>query len=208
MIEISEIVELHQSTVQRWHAKPIHNPHDGLLGLVCQQHRYNFELWHQEDIARSPIASDSEIAQVKRNIDRLNQLRNDYIEKIDDWIAESLDSHKIVPVDGAWQNTETVGSAIDRLSIMAIRIYHYREQCEREDASLEHRQKVAARLETCLQQKHDLASALQQLVYQMEDGLAVHRIYRQFKMYNDPSLNPQIYKPQQKTDVAGDEHQH
>ncbi|MFO0942739.1 MAG: DUF4254 domain-containing protein [Pirellulales bacterium] len=193
MVEISEIVELHQSTVVRWHEQPIHNPYEDLLGLICQQHRYNFELWHQEDIARSPSASDSAIAQVKRNIDRLNQLRNDYIEKIDDWIAESLASQKIVAAQDARLNTETVGSVIDRLSIMAIRIFHYREQCQRADTSLEHRQKVAARLETCLRQKHDLAAALQQLVYLMEDGLAVHRIYRQFKMYNDPTLNPHIY---------------
>lgn len=164
------------------------------MELVCQQHRYNFELWHQEDIARSPTASDLEIAQVKRNIDRLNQLRNDYIEKVDDWLAASLASQNIVAIEGARQNTETVGSAIDRLSIMSIRIYHYREQCQRTDVSVEHRQKVANRLEMCLQQKHDLASALQLLVYQLEDGLAVHRIYRQFKMYNDPSLNPYLYK--------------
>ncbi len=93
MIDVDEIMKLHAMTVAEWHSQPISNDYSGFLGLVCQQHIFNFELWHQEDIARSPEVGDAEIAQVKRRIDKFNQQRNDAIEKLDDAITEML--HKI-----------------------------------------------------------------------------------------------------------------
>ncbi|GIW98776.1 MAG: hypothetical protein KatS3mg111_2109 [Pirellulaceae bacterium] len=196
MIDVSEVVKLHELTVVRWHTEPVDNPYQGVWELICEQHSYNFQLWHQEDIARSPTASDTEIAEVKRQIDRLNQARNDYIEKIDDWITQEVERRGISPLPEARLNTETAGSAIDRLSIMALRLYHYLEQLERDDVDAAHRQKVEQRIALCRQQKHDLSQSLQHLLDGIADGAFLHKTYRQMKMYNDPSLNPYLYRQQ------------
>ena len=102
MIDVESINELHVSTVARWHREPIDNPYgdptastDCVLPVVCQQHQFNYLLWHEEDIARSPDVSDAQIARVKRNIDKYNQARNDWIEKVDDWITESLQAKHV-----------------------------------------------------------------------------------------------------------------
>ena len=198
MLDVDQILQLHEAKVLLWHQQNVVNDQvdDPLipLAIICQQHLYNFELWHQEDIARSPEATDSQIAQVKRNIDRLNQARNDHIEKIDDWITEVLKRESIQLKHNAWHNTETAGSVIDRLSILSLRIYHYREQCDREDASTEHRERTLGRWSVCLEQRKDLSNSLRALLRDLFDGSAVHKTYRQFKMYNDPSLNPFLYK--------------
>src|SRR5437773_1590929 len=137
MISIESITNLHRECIARWHEQPIDNPYDGLLSIACEQLSYNFRLWHEEDKARSPSASDAEIAQVKRAIDKLNQQRNDWIEKLDDWITEELSRRNVVAPASAPHNTETLGSTIDRLSILALRIYHLAEQRDRSDATPE-----------------------------------------------------------------------
>lgn len=160
---------------------------------VCQQHSFNFQLWHEEDLARSPVASDGEIAQVKRAIDRFNQSRNDWIEKVDDLLSQQIEALQITVRPNAGMNTETPGSALDRLSIMALRIYHLDEQMVRLDVDADHRQKVRRKLEVCQQQHVDLAHSLGQLLSNIFSGSVRHRTYRQCKMYNDPTLNPQVY---------------
>ena len=122
MISIEAVTKLHRDCVARWHEGPIANPYDGFLAIVCEQLSYNYRLWHEEDKARSPTATDSEIAQVKRAIDKLNQQRNDWIEKLDDWFTEELARHGASAPADAPQNTETLGSSIDRLAILALRI--------------------------------------------------------------------------------------
>ncbi|WP_145390557.1 DUF4254 domain-containing protein [Stieleria neptunia] len=191
---VSDITQLQIDTVAAWHRGPIENPYDGFKQLVCKQHEYNYRLWHQEDIARSPTADDVKIAAVKRAIDTLNQQRNDMIEKLDDAITELLGTLHVRPADGAPINTETAGSAIDRLSIMSLRLYHYREQLDRDDADASHRAMVAARIDLCQQQHTDLSNSLQALLVDIFDGKKQHKTYRQMKMYNDPSLNPEIYQ--------------
>ena len=141
---------------------------------------------------------DAKIAEVKRNIDSHNQNRNDWIEKIDDWLTEQLDMHGLVPEENAPMNTETPGSVIDRLSIMALRIYHMEEQRDRDDASGEHRDKVEQKLAVCMMQLDELAAALEHLLANIQDGKVRHRTYRQFKMYNDPTMNPYLYKAQKR----------
>lgn len=196
MIPIQDIIELQTRTVADWHNGPIENKETGLMATVCTQHSFNYQLWHEEDIARSPDVSDQEIARVKRSIDKFNQQRNDWIEKIDDQIAEMIQSNNIQTRDDAVLNTETPGSAIDRLSIMALRLYHLQEQLERPDASAEHRESVQQKIGVCRLQQSELAKSLQQLVDAIAAGAKRHLTYRQFKMYNDPTLNPYLYNAQ------------
>jgi hypothetical protein len=196
MIAIDEVTRLHQECIARWHQQPLDNPYGGVLAVVCEQLSYNFLLWHEEDKARSREATDDEIARVKRAIDKLNQQRNDWIEKLDDWITTELRERGILALDGAPQNTETLGSTIDRLSILALRIYHLAEQRDRADASAEHRESVTRKLAIALAQHDDLARAAQQLADDLFAGRKKHKTYRQLKMYNDPALNPYLYQAQ------------
>lgn len=192
---VHEIESLQRDAVARWHATELDNPYDGLLATICQQHQFNFLLWHEEDIARSPDVGDQRIATVKRAIDRYNQQRNDWIEKIDETLIALLASEAVTPGLGARLNTESPGSAIDRLSIMALRIYHFEEQLARPDADAMHRMKVAERLERCQIQQRDLATSLGELLADIFAGRKLLKVYRQMKMYNDPSLNPYLYRP-------------
>lgn len=197
MFDVKKITDLHRELVVRWHEQDVDNPHDGFLGLVTEQFSFNFLLWHEEDIARSRDVGDEKIAAVKRKIDGYNQNRNDWIEKIDDWLTDQLEAADDTANEGAPMNTETPGSVVDRLSIMALRIYHMQEQLERDDASDEHLEKVEQKLAVCFVQLDELAAALQHLLTNIQAGTVRHRTYRQFKMYNDPTLNPYLYKARQ-----------
>ncbi|HTN75108.1 MAG TPA: DUF4254 domain-containing protein [Pirellulaceae bacterium] len=193
MLDVSSLTQLQQVMVVRWHAQPVDNPCEGLLSLVCQQHGFNFLLWHEEDIARSPEVGDEKIAQVKRAIDRYNQLRNDGIEKLDDWITADLEKRGVTPIENARLNTETPGSTIDRLSILSLRIFHLEEQTERRDATVEHLQSVRQKLAVCRLQHADLSQSLRELLDDIYAGRKRQRTYRALKMYNDPALNPYLY---------------
>ena len=195
MISLAEITELHRDCIARWHQQPLDNPYDGFAALVCEQLSYNFRLWHEEDKARSAAAGDAQIAAVKRAIDKLNQQRNDWIEKLDDWITAELARRGVSPPAAAPQNTETLGSTIDRLSILALRVYHLEEQQERIDATAEHRASVSGKLAVALAQHGDLTQSAQELADDLAAGRKRHKTYRQLKMYNDPSLNPYLYQP-------------
>lgn len=191
---VSQITALQRESVCRWHAVELDNPYDGMLATVCRQHQFNYLLWHEEDIARSPDVGDRRIAEVKRAIDRFNQQRNDWIEKIDEELIRELAASSVLPRTDARINTETPGAAIDRLSIMALRIYHLEEQATREDADATHLQKVHQRLERCREQHADLARSLAELLTDIFTGHKLLKVYRQMKMYNDPSLNPYLYR--------------
>jgi hypothetical protein len=192
-INVPEITELHRSTVALWHQREVANPYQGFLQLVCEQHKFNYLLWHEEDVARSPDVGDAKIAQVKRAIDKYNQQRNDGIEKLDDCLIAQLREYGVMLDPAARQNTETPGSAIDRLSILSLRIYHMLEQLDRDDATAEHRGKVQDRLTIINEQHHDLANSLAELLDDIFAGRKRLKVYRQFKMYNDPTLNPYLY---------------
>lgn len=191
---VREITTLQHDTVARWHEADPDNPYTGLMNVVCQQHQFNFLLWHEEDIARSPDVGDERIAQVKRAIDGYNQNRNDYIERVDEALIAKLAEAGATPQPGARVNTETPGSAIDRLSIMSLRIYHMREQLDRDDATAEHIGKVQERIARCELQHADLSQSLMELLDDLQAGHKLLKVYRQMKMYNDPSLNPYLYK--------------
>lgn len=194
MIHVEQINKLHEEMVTRWHDTDVDIPYAGFLGIVCQQFGYNFLLWHEEDIARGPDVPDAQITKVKRNIDRYNQLRNDWIEKIDDYITDDLVARETEPTEDARLNTETIGSVIDRLSILALRIYHMQEQLDRSDASPEHFRSVEQKLAICYVQQDDLSHSLTELLEDVYAGRKRHKTYRQLKMYNDPTLNPYLYR--------------
>lgn len=180
--------------VEKWHYAEPDRVYDNFMGLVEQQHLQNFRLWHQEDIARDPDVSDKEIAQVKRNIDKLNQQRNDLIENIDEFLLVDMHRNNIEINEDAPLNSETPGSMIDRCSIMALKVYHMDEEANREGADAEHKQKAANKVLTLKEQRSDLIDCLAQLLEDVREGTRKFKLYRQFKMYNDPSLNPRIYK--------------
>jgi len=161
---------------------------DGLMALAMAQHRANFELWHEEDKARVPEVSDAEIVRVKRAIDGLNQRRNDLVEKMDLWLIERLEQDATAPL-----HSETPGLMIDRLSILALKIYHTREEAHRESATEAHRLKNQERLALLEEQRTDLAGCLDVLWAEVLGGERRFKLYRQMKMYNDPELNPVMY---------------
>ena len=166
---VSNIVDLQVDAVDRWHRQQIDTPaDDSLMRLICQQHEANFRLWHEEDIARSPTASNTEIADVKRRIDRLNQQRNDLIESVDDEIALRIAGQKVS--ENAPLNTETPGSAIDRLSIMALRLFHYQEQAERPGVDDVFRKEIGQKINLCNLQHADLSNSLQELFDDIQAG--------------------------------------
>ena len=114
MIDVHAILDLQESAVAEWHEREVDNRYEDFLHVVCLQHQQNFRLWHQEDIARSPEVAEADIAAVKRAIDRLNQRRNDLIERLDDYVLVELSDAGVRPRADAPQNTETPGSVIDR----------------------------------------------------------------------------------------------
>jgi hypothetical protein len=193
-VPVATINALLAHLVAHWHHFEVEHSEEGLRGRICDLHRFNFLLWHEEDIARSPEVSDGRIAQVKRAIDRYNQARNDAIEKVDDCLIAELAARGIVAAPDAPAATETPGAAIDRLSILELRRYHMREQADRRDATDEHRAKAAGRLEVLDLQREHLIAALDRLLGEIFAGERPLRVFRQMKMYNDPSMNPYLYK--------------
>ena len=161
---------------------------DGLMAIAMAQHRANFELWHEEDKARVPGVGDAEIVRVKRAIDSLNQKRNDLVEKMDLWLMERLDQDVAAPL-----HSETPGLMIDRLSILALKIYHTREEAHRASATEAHRLRNAERLVLLEEQRGDLAGCLDALWAEVLKGTRRFKLYRQMKMYNDPELKPAVY---------------
>ena len=192
-LEVTTIDALLTHLVGHWHDFEPEHDEEGLRGRICDLHRFNFLLWHEEDVARSPAVTDARIAQVKRAIDRYNQARNDAIEKVDDWLVADVAARGIAAPAGAPAATETPGAAIDRLSILELRRYHMREQAERSDATPEHREKAAARMEVLDAQRDHLVVALERLLAEIYAGARPLRVFRQMKMYNDPTLNPHVY---------------
>lgn len=162
--------------------------------LVLANHDFNFRLWHEEDLARDPHASDGVIAGVKRRIDRLNQLRNDSIERIDMALLQELADRGVVAAKGAGANTETVGGAIDRLSILTLRRYHYGVEAQRGELDDATRQKVTLAVARCRLQQLRLVTALGELLDDIFAGRRRHDVSHPLKMYNDPSLNPVLYR--------------
>jgi hypothetical protein len=201
MLSAIGIVDLHDRRTRDWHrfagqegasAAPDKAPSDW-LSLVSCQHRANFELWHIEDQARTPGASERELAEVKRQVDSTNQRRNDLAEQLDQVLLGWLDARSL-PRPEAPLHSESPGLIIDRLSILALKIYHTREEACRLDAPPGHDERNRERLAILSEQRNDLAHCLDALWSETLAGKRRFKLYRQLKMYNDPSLNPAIYR--------------
>ena len=147
--------------------------------------------WHYEDIIRDPHIDPIEALQLKRRIDRSNQDRTDLVEEIDSWFRQYY--NKVKPLPEARLNTESPAWAVDRLSILALKIYHMQEQVDRTDAEPEHIERCKAKLSVLLEQQKDLSLAIDQLLEDIEAGRKYMKVYRQMKMYNDPATNPILY---------------
>jgi len=186
----TEIAALQTSLTARWHDVPPHAEGDGFLLLVQQNHLRNFQLWHEEDVARRDDLGFEAVYRAKRNIDRFNQERNNFVEDMDKFIVAALQP----PTSGCPRNSETPGMMIDRLSILALKEFHMHEETVRADASADHRQKCGEKLARIRTQRADLTDCVTALLADVAARRRTFSIYFQFKMYNDPALNPQLYR--------------
>jgi len=196
MLSAIAITELDDELTERWHEDTCDadaGVNDEWLSLVARQHRANFDLWHIEDEARAPGATEAELAAVKRRVDTTNQRRNDLAEQIDGKLIAWLEARGL-PNQAAPLHSESPGLIIDRLSILALKIYHTREEAGREDAPAGHAERNRDRLAILAEQRGDLANCLDSLWRETLEGKRRFKLYRQMKMYNDPSLNPAVYR--------------
>ncbi|SFM16011.1 Protein of unknown function [Desulfomicrobium norvegicum] len=171
-------------------------PGDGLVELVLRQHLKNFLLWHVEDRARRKDVDDSVITGCKREIDGLNQQRNDLMEQVDAWLVRAVAAfaaQKDLPEESRRFNTETLGAALDRLSILSLKIFHMREQTGRVDVDAGHLESCRDRLALLEAQHRDLSRSILELIDDYAQGVKSPKVYFQCKMYNDPALNPELY---------------
>jgi hypothetical protein len=157
--------------------------------MALAQHRANFDLWHEEDKAREPDVPYAHIAEVKHAIDAFNQTRNDLVEAMDRALLAAAGTQN----PAAPLHSESPGLIVDRLSILALKIYHTAEEVHRASASDAHHQKNIDRLALLEEQRNDLAACLDQLWTEVLQGKRRFKLYRQMKMYNDPDLNPMVY---------------
>lgn len=179
----------------RWHQELVLSESELPWTIVEQNHRMNFDLWHEEDLARRDDLGAERVRQAKRSIDRFNQGRNDAIERLDDWLLNQISMSSAGPL-----HSETPGMMSDRLSILALKLYHMRLEATRASATEEHRRKCSQKCAVLEEQLRDLSQCLQELLDQLQAGTRRFKIYRQFKMYNDATLNPQLYaKPSDST---------
>lgn len=173
---------------------PINNPFEkgSLEQLLYAKNWIDTVQWHLEDIIRDENIDPVDALKLKRRIDASNQQRTDLVEYIDSWFLQKYQN--ITPKSEAKINTETVAWAIDRLSILVLKVYHMNQEATRESASDEHRAKCTEKLNVLLEQKKDLSQAIDFLLEEIEKGNVKMKTYKQMKMYNDESLNPVLYQ--------------
>jgi hypothetical protein len=197
MVDVYNILSLHKNTTVNWHEEVKLTNENHPWKSIEENHMWNFCLWHEEDVVRIKDLEAIRIVEAKRNIDRFNQLRNDAIEKIDEWVLFYLSKSNIMP--GEKMHSETPGMMIDRLSIMSLKRYHMLEETLRPDALEEHKAICRQKALILDDQINDLANCLASVLSLLEAGKLKFKVYRQFKMYNDPNLNPELYMRNQKS---------
>jgi len=202
----ADITALHDRLLSTsgWPQAEPAQPEAGLWRWIQVNHRNNCLLWAEEDLARRTTVADAEIAANKRAIDRYNQARNDATERVDELLLLALgvvdeaaarsDAPLAQVAAGARLNSETAGSIIDRLSILSLKLKAMGEQARRNDVDEAHRAASRVKWERLAQQRRDLAACLDGLLAETAAGRAHFKVYRQFKMYNDPAFNPELVK--------------
>jgi len=187
---VKDIIDFQQDAIIRWKALGVKKLAEQFLAHVEANHAFNYQLWHAEDRARRQDMGDSYVVEAKREIDFCNQQRNNQMEHMDNYLIKMLQPahHEACPV-----NSEAPGMMIDRLSILALKIYHMREQTLRQDVDDAHIQNCNAKLSQLIDQQTQLAQCLQSLLKESMTKTRTFRVYYQHKMYNDPKLNPELY---------------
>ena len=172
---------------------PLANPYPAgdIAALLYHKNWIDTVQWHLEDIIRSPTIRPEELVAIKRRIDQSNQDRTDTVEQIDGWFASYFGTVTRKPA--ARMNSETPAWLLDRMSILQLKLYHFREQTERESVSGEHRERAQQKLAVLQEQEQDLARCFDELLEDIQNGNRYMKVYRQMKMYNDPTLNPVLY---------------
>lgn len=198
MLSATQCYKIFDQSIQDYHIHdhvdtPIKNPYPAgsFESLLYSKNWIDTVQWHLEDIIRLPDINPTEGIQIKRRIDKSNQDRTDMVEKVDDYFLEQFKN--VVPQAGARINSETPAWLLDRMSILLLKIYHMKEQTERNDASAEHIAKTQAKLAVLMEQKTDMQLAFDELMEDIGNGKRRFKVYRQMKMYNDASLNPMLY---------------
>lgn len=199
MMKASNIYDLFQSAIEDYHRydsidQPLENPHrpDSLEGLLYHKNWVDTVQWHLEDEIRAPFIEPTEALILKRRIDTSNQKRTDLVEQIDELILEHYQG--VQARSEARLNTESPAWAIDRLSILALKVYHMSIEAERDHAQAEKQKEAQNKLAILHIQRDDLILAIDQLLEDLAGGLRLTKVYRQMKMYNDPELNPALYQ--------------
>lgn len=193
-----QYIQIFQQAINDYHVKddvdtPINNPFykDSLEHLLYLKNWIDTVQWHLEDIIRNPLIDAAEALNIKRRIDSSNQHRTDVVEFIDSWFL--LQNKHVKTSPDATLNTESPAWAIDRLSILELKVFHMQAETQRMDASDDHRAACSAKLEVLLTQRTDLSTAINQLLQDIASGKKYMKVYKQMKMYNDESLNPVLY---------------
>jgi hypothetical protein len=205
----ASVIEFHDAMLRAsdWPRELPSIPEQNVWHWIAQNHRNNSLLWDEEDLARRTLASDADITANKRAIDRYNQARNDATERVDEYLLLSLglidpatvgsDQPKNRVLSSARLNSETAGSMIDRMSIMSLKVRAMTAQTTRSDVDQAHRDGAIAKLARLHEQRLDLATCLDQLLGACRSGVSYFKVYRQFKMYNDPRFNPVLVAERQ-----------
>ncbi|MEO7990511.1 MAG: DUF4254 domain-containing protein [Chryseolinea sp.] len=198
MLKAEECYSVFQRSIDDYHVHdnvdfPIKNPfkEGSFEHLLYTKNWIDTVQWHLEDIIRLPEINPTEAVQLKRRIDKSNQDRTDRVEKIDDVF---LDEFKhVIPKSGTRINSETPAWLLDRMSILLLKVFHMKEQTERNDVDAEHKEKCQLKLNILLEQRVDMKTAFDELMEDIGSGNRRFKVYRQMKMYNDASLNPMLY---------------
>jgi hypothetical protein len=187
---VKDITHLHRETLIRWLQSAVDVQEEGLLQLIEENHAFNFQLWQAEDRARREDKGHTFVYQAKRAIDHFNQQRNNRMEAIDEHLARVI---VLSTADTCPVHSETPGMIIDRLSILALKSHFMAEQTVRASADAAHRQLCQQKLQILHAQHQQLSQCLQNLLQELITQTRTFRRYHQFKMYNDPNLNPELY---------------
>lgn len=199
MLQANDCYTIFKQSIEDYHLHdtvdaPVKNPYpaNSFNALLYGKNWIDTVQWHLEDIIRSPVIDPAEALTIKRRIDKSNQERTDMVEKLDDFFLEEFKNVKYPPQTRI--NSETPAWLLDRMSILMLKIYHMKEQTERKDATPDHLKSTNAKLAILMEQKSDMQLAFDELIDDIARGKRRFKVYRQMKMYNDPTLNPTLYQ--------------